>query len=97
MKPTVGRTVHYIPLQPEMDYNDEPQSESVLPDPQPAMITKVKLLNPNRQSAKGVGTNEAEYMVSLRVFGVHDDHRLHQVRYSGTPERGHWSWPPREV
>ena len=88
MKPTVGHIVHYLP--------DGDQQETEELTPVPAIITQVTLRDMHRDTGRGVGTSEAEYLVSLRVFGIYSDYRLHGCSYSGVPAEGHWNWPPRE-
>lgn len=73
MKPSIGRIVLYTK-------HGTPGGEH-LPEPSPAIITKV--LN--------VETNECQLFV-MNPNGIY----FNPTPFSETPKPGHWSWPVRE-
>jgi hypothetical protein len=95
MKPTIGRTVHYVNL--------GDKDGKYPPEIQAAMVTGVYRENDGAaaqieghlNSANTVGSIPSSMFVDLKVFYRTGFFDMQKVPFSETYERGHWSWPPR--
>ncbi len=81
MKPTVGRSVHYM--------DDSPP---LAPGPFAATIVSVVPVSPNNHEV----LEEHNYTVSLLVADVTGWHPQPNVPFAESYQPGCWSWPPRE-
>jgi hypothetical protein len=82
MKPSVGRIVYYTNLG-DKDGKYQPEQQA-------AIITGVY---PGRPAAPGHEFDSME--VDLHIFYRTGQFDMQKVPFSGTYERGHWSWPAR--
>ncbi len=88
MKPTVGRIVHYTNL--------GDADGKFPPEPQAALITKVKKVHDDDQVHDSGACSEDCYEVSLHIFYETGDFYMKDVPFSEEYKRGHWTWPKRE-
>lgn len=83
-KPTVGRTVHFVPPQ-------ECTAESTLAF-YAAIITQV---NPGSKGVPGDDLSDKPETVEIATLGPNSLYFQHAIPYSSELKPGCWSWPAR--